>query len=48
MTIQIGQPLPDEPISVIDGGEKHDTSTSALFAGRNVVMFAVPPLHRWQ
>ena len=42
MTIQIGQPLPDEPISVIDGGEKYDTSTSALFAGRNVVMFAVP------
>jgi peroxiredoxin len=42
MTIQIGQPLPDESIAVIDGDEKHDTTTGALFAGRKVVMFAVP------
>lgn len=42
MTLQNGQALPDTPIAAIDGGERQDTTTAALFAGRKVVMFAVP------
>lgn len=42
MTIQTGQTLPDLPLAVIDDGEKENTTTGALFAGRKVVMFAVP------
>ena len=42
MTIQTGQPLPDLPLAVIDRGEKHETTTGALFADRRVVLFAVP------
>jgi peroxiredoxin len=42
MTIQTGQSLPDLPLAVVDGGEKQNTTTGALFAGRKVVMFAVP------
>jgi len=42
MTIQTGQKLPDLPIAVIDDGEKQNTTTGELFAGRRVVMFAVP------
>ncbi|HEX5306864.1 MAG TPA: peroxiredoxin [Dyella sp.] len=42
MTIQTGQTLPDVPIAVIEDGERHDTTTGALFADRKVVMFGVP------
>jgi glutaredoxin/glutathione-dependent peroxiredoxin len=43
MTIQIGQTLPDIDIAVVDdGAEVQRTSTSSLFAGRKVVLFAVP------
>jgi glutaredoxin/glutathione-dependent peroxiredoxin len=43
MTIQIGQSLPDIEISVIDdGADVQRSSTSELFAGRKVVLFAVP------
>lgn len=42
MTIQTGQPLPDVPLTVVDGGERQNTRSGELFAGRKVVMFAVP------
>ncbi len=43
MTIQIGQTLPDVEIAVIDGDfDIQRIATAKLFAGRNVVMFAVP------
>ena len=42
MTIQPGQPLPDVPLIVVDGGERQNTRSGELFAGRRVVMFAVP------
>ncbi|HUB89836.1 MAG TPA: peroxiredoxin [Dyella sp.] len=43
MTIQIGQALPDTPITVIDGdADIQRTTTAPLFAGRKVVLFAVP------
>jgi peroxiredoxin len=43
MTIQIGQTLPDIEIAVIDGdSDIQRIATAKLFAGRNVVMFAVP------
>ncbi|MEO9214890.1 MAG: peroxiredoxin [Rhodanobacter sp.] len=43
MTIQIGQTLPDIGITVIDGSDVAQQSTTReLFAGRKVVMFAVP------
>ena len=42
MTIQTGQPLPDVPLTVVDGGERQNTRSGELFAGRKGVMFAVP------
>ena len=43
MTIQIGQTLPDIEVAVIDGdSDVQRIATTKLFAGRNVVMFAVP------
>jgi glutaredoxin/glutathione-dependent peroxiredoxin len=43
MTIQIGQPLPDAEIAVVDGeADIQRCSTAQLFATRNVVLFAVP------
>jgi glutaredoxin/glutathione-dependent peroxiredoxin len=43
MTIQIGQTLPDIEVAVIDGDKDVErVQTTALFAGRNVVLFAVP------
>lgn len=43
MTIQIGQTLPGVDIAVIDGdAEVQRLSTTELFTGRNVVLFAVP------
>ena len=44
MTIQIGQTLPDIELSVLDGMHEgaEKQQTGALFAGRKVVMFAVP------
>jgi len=42
MPIQTGQPLPDVPLAVVDGGERLSTRSGELFAGRKVVMFAVP------
>ena len=43
MPIQIGQSLPDLAIAVVDEGEDvQRTTTGPLFAGRKVVMFAVP------
>jgi glutaredoxin/glutathione-dependent peroxiredoxin len=43
MTIQIGQTLPDVEIAVVDGDAAVERlSTAHLFAGRKVVLFAVP------
>lgn len=43
MTIQIGQPLPDAELAVVDGeADTQRCNTAQLFAGRNVVLFAVP------
>ena len=43
MAIQIGQTLPDIEIAVIDdGADVQRATTTSLFAGRNVVLFAVP------
>ncbi len=42
MPIQIGQPLPDVPLAVVDGGARQTARTGELFAGHKVVMFAVP------
>jgi glutaredoxin/glutathione-dependent peroxiredoxin len=43
MTIQIGQPLPDCDIAVVEtGADVQRASIASLFDGRNVVMFAVP------
>ncbi len=41
MSIQVGQTLPDIDIRVI-GAEIQESRTGSLFAGRKVVMFAVP------
>jgi peroxiredoxin len=43
MTIQIGQPLPDLDIAVIDSGADIQRITTApLFANRKALLFAVP------
>jgi glutaredoxin/glutathione-dependent peroxiredoxin len=43
VTIQIGQTLPGVDVAVIDGDtEIQRLPTTELFAGRNVVLFAVP------
>ena len=42
MTIQAGQHLPDIELAVIDGGAVERLSSARLFAGRKVVLFAVP------
>lgn len=42
MTIQIGQPIPDLEIKAIVDGDIQPVQTSALFAHRKVVLFAVP------
>lgn len=42
MPIQTGQALPDVPLAVVDGGDRQTVRSGDLFAGRKVVMFAVP------
>jgi glutaredoxin/glutathione-dependent peroxiredoxin len=43
MTIQIGQTFPDIEVAVVDGDAAVERlSTKTLFAGRKVVLFAVP------
>ena len=42
MPIQPGDKLPVAPIKRVDQGGFEDTDTGALFAGRDVVLFAVP------
>ncbi|MEI7037012.1 peroxiredoxin [Fulvimonas yonginensis] len=43
MSIQIGQPLPDVEVAVIEGAsEIRRVRTASLFAGHRVVLFAVP------
>lgn len=42
MSIQPGDRVPDAVIPVIDGGSQSPQSVAALFAGRKVLLFAVP------
>ena len=42
MAIQPGDKIPDVPIKRVDQGGFEDTDTGTLFAGRDVVLFAVP------
>ncbi|MBU6246595.1 MAG: peroxiredoxin [Xanthomonadaceae bacterium] len=42
MSIQIGQALPDVPLAAVDGDQRETGRSSDLFAGRRVVLFAVP------
>lgn len=42
MTIAIGQSIPDIKIKKVAGDGAEDISTTAFFAGRKVVLFAVP------
>ena len=42
MPIQPGDKLPVAPIKRVDQDSFEDTDTGALFAGRDVVLFAVP------
>ena len=42
MPIQPGDKLPVAPIKRVDQGGFEDTDTGTLFAGRDVVLFAVP------
>lgn len=41
MTIQTGQPIPDDPIQVVDS-DVRTQQTRELFAGRKAVLFGVP------
>lgn len=40
--IEVGSKLPDSTLSTIAGGDMKNLSTSDLFAGKKVVLFAVP------
>lgn len=42
MTIQAGQNVPDVALTAVDGPDMQRTTTAPLFAGRKVVLFAVP------
>ncbi len=42
MTIKIGDRLPDAKLYVMEAGRPTAVTTQALFAGRKVVLFAVP------
>ena len=40
--IEVGAKLPDATLSHIDGGDMKNPSTSDIFSGKKVVLFAVP------
>lgn len=40
--IEVGATLPDATFSLIDNGEMKNPHTNSLFAGKKVVLFAVP------
>ena len=42
MTIQVGDKLPGSKFKIMQGGEMTDLTSEALFAGKKVVLFAVP------
>jgi peroxiredoxin len=42
MTIQVGDKLPSSKFKIMQGGEMSDITSEALFAGKKVVLFAVP------
>jgi peroxiredoxin len=42
MTIQVGDKLPGSKFKIMQGGEMTDITSEALFAGKKVVLFAVP------
>jgi peroxiredoxin len=42
MTIQVGDKLPGSKFKIMQGGEMTDITSEAIFAGKKVVIFAVP------
>ena len=42
MTIQVGDKLPGAKFKIMQGGSMTDITSEALFAGKKVVLFAVP------
>ena len=42
MTIQVGDKLPGAKFKIMKGGEMTDITSEAVFAGKKVVLFAVP------
>ena len=42
MTIQVGDKIPDMKFKVRQGGDPKDMTTSDIFSGKKVVVFAVP------
>ena len=42
MTIQVGDKLPDVPLTIATGDGPRPSSTSEYFAGRKIALFAVP------
>ena len=42
MSIQVGEKIPSATLKVADGDGIRDVTTDALFAGKKVVVFAVP------
>jgi peroxiredoxin len=42
MTIQVGDKLPSAKFKIMQGGEMADITSEALFAGKKVVLFALP------
>jgi peroxiredoxin len=42
MSIQVGEKIPSVKLKTMSGGNMKDVSTDELFAGKKVVLFAVP------
>ena len=42
MTVQVGDRIPDVPLTVVTQQGPHQTSSSDYFAGKRVALFAVP------
>jgi peroxiredoxin len=42
MTIAVGDPIPDVPLNIMRDGKPATVSSRELFAGRRVVLFALP------
>ena len=42
MTIQIGDPIPDTPLTIASGDGPQGTTSAEFFSGKKVALFAVP------